>query len=124
VAAPTADVAARTEAVSKVYGRGGSAVTALDSITVDFLAGVFTAVMGPPGSGKSTLMPARSLSRPVLGGWPCPGRSPRSMAGRAGPPATLTGAERRKVLRPSRRCPADGAGRQGLVLRARRRAVR
>jgi putative ABC transport system ATP-binding protein len=48
--------AAATEAVSKVYGRGGSAVAALDNVTVDFPAEAFTAVMGPSGSGKSTLM--------------------------------------------------------------------
>jgi putative ABC transport system ATP-binding protein len=40
----------------KVYGRGPSAVTALDGVTASFPAARFTAVMGPSGSGKSTLM--------------------------------------------------------------------
>jgi putative ABC transport system ATP-binding protein len=48
--------AARLVEASKVYGRGESAVTALDRVSVAFPAGVFTAVMGPSGSGKSTLL--------------------------------------------------------------------
>jgi putative ABC transport system ATP-binding protein len=68
VAALATDVAARAEAVSKVYGRGDSAVTALDSVTVDFPAGAFTAIMGPSGSGKSTLMHCLAgLDRPTAG---------------------------------------------------------
>lgn len=42
--------------LSKVYGSGLNAVTALNSVDVDFAAGKFTAIMGPSGSGKSTLM--------------------------------------------------------------------
>jgi putative ABC transport system ATP-binding protein len=49
-------VAARAEHASKVYGKGDTAVTALDDVCVDFVAGEFTAIMGPSGSGKSTLM--------------------------------------------------------------------
>ncbi|HEX5494302.1 MAG TPA: ABC transporter ATP-binding protein [Mycobacteriales bacterium] len=48
--------AARVVDATKVYGRGASAVTALDGVTAEFPAGAFTAVMGPSGSGKSTLM--------------------------------------------------------------------
>jgi putative ABC transport system ATP-binding protein len=47
--------ASATELV-KVYGRGDTAVRALDGITVDFPRGRFSAIMGPSGSGKSTLM--------------------------------------------------------------------
>ncbi|MGA8210139.1 MAG: ABC transporter ATP-binding protein [Nocardioidaceae bacterium] len=56
-AASTARRAAvRTVALTKRYGEGDAAVTALDDVDVELLAGEFTAVMGPSGSGKSTLM--------------------------------------------------------------------
>ncbi|SNS39968.1 putative ABC transport system ATP-binding protein [Geodermatophilus saharensis] len=48
--------AARGRALTKVYGRGDTRVTALDAVDVDFRHGEFTAIMGPSGSGKSTLM--------------------------------------------------------------------
>ena len=49
-------LAARAENATKIYGRGGTQVLALDDVTVGLPAGRFTAVMGPSGSGKSTLM--------------------------------------------------------------------
>jgi putative ABC transport system ATP-binding protein len=49
-------LAARTEAATKVYGRGQGEVRALDEVTVTFASGHFTAIMGPSGSGKSTLL--------------------------------------------------------------------
>jgi putative ABC transport system ATP-binding protein len=52
--APT--VAARVEDLSKVFGRGETAVVALAHVTLDIRAEEFTAIMGPSGSGKSTLM--------------------------------------------------------------------
>jgi putative ABC transport system ATP-binding protein len=47
---------ARTVNATKIYGKGDTAVRALDDVTVDIPAQRFTAVMGPSGSGKSTLM--------------------------------------------------------------------
>jgi putative ABC transport system ATP-binding protein len=49
-------VAARSVAAVKVYGRGDTAVRALDGVNLDFGKGRFTAIMGPSGSGKSTLL--------------------------------------------------------------------
>ena len=58
VARPVPDdaPAARTEEAVKVYGRGETAVRALDGVSVAFARSRFTAIMGPSGSGKSTLM--------------------------------------------------------------------
>ena len=59
VPAPSAagrGVAARAVRATKVYGKGDSAVKALDGVDAEFASGAFTAIMGPSGSGKSTLM--------------------------------------------------------------------
>src|SRR5215212_2670838 len=55
-AATAGAIAARAEHAVKVYGRGMTAVTALNDVTVDFERSRFTTIMGPSGSGKSTLM--------------------------------------------------------------------
>ncbi|WP_329567095.1 ABC transporter ATP-binding protein [Kitasatospora sp. NBC_01266] len=58
----------RLEQVSRSYGAGQNAVTALGGVTIGFTRGSFTAVMGPSGSGKSTLLQcAAGLDRPDSG---------------------------------------------------------
>ena len=60
--------AVRLDSVTKVYGRGDGAVTAVDNVSVSVPAGTFTAVMGPSGSGKSTFLHcAAGLDRPTSG---------------------------------------------------------
>jgi putative ABC transport system ATP-binding protein len=55
-------------AVSKRFGRGRGAVTALDSVSLSFPVGSFTAVLGVSGSGKSTLLQcAAGLDQPSSG---------------------------------------------------------
>lgn len=51
-----ANIAARADSASKIYGIGESEVRALDNVSVGFERGKFSAIMGPSGSGKSTLM--------------------------------------------------------------------
>ena len=72
--AHTSPAAVSARDLTKVYGSGDVAVTALDSVNVDFARGAFTAIMGPSGSGKSTLMhllaglDSATSGRVVLGG--------------------------------------------------------
>ncbi|MGW3190436.1 ABC transporter ATP-binding protein [Streptomyces ardesiacus] len=64
----TGDDAIRLRSVSRRYGLGANAVTALDEVSLAFGRGTFTAVMGPSGSGKSTLLQcAAGLDRPTSG---------------------------------------------------------
>ena len=49
-------IAAEAVEATKVYGTGDTQVTALDHVNAKFAAGRFTAIMGPSGLGKSTLM--------------------------------------------------------------------
>ncbi len=47
---------ARVAQLTKSYGTGSAAVTALDDVSIGIRRAQFTAIMGPSGSGKSTLM--------------------------------------------------------------------
>jgi putative ABC transport system ATP-binding protein len=60
--------AVRLESVTKRYGSGDNAVTALRELSLGIPQGSFTAVMGPSGSGKSTFLHlAAGLDRPTSG---------------------------------------------------------
>ncbi|AGZ43503.1 ABC transporter ATP-binding protein [Actinoplanes friuliensis] len=64
----TIGTAVRLRAVTRIFGTGESAVTALDAVDVEIPPATFTAVMGPSGSGKSTLLHcAAGLDRATSG---------------------------------------------------------
>jgi putative ABC transport system ATP-binding protein len=73
-------VAARD--ITRVYGEGDTAVSALRGVTVDIPVRQLTAVVGPSGSGKSTLMHLLGcLDRPTAGTLRVGGRDIATMAG-------------------------------------------
>ncbi len=61
-------VAVRLSEVSKVYGRGPSAVLALDQVSLTVAPGEFTCLIGASGCGKSTLLSlVAGLDQPTAG---------------------------------------------------------
>ena len=46
----------QTQNLTKIYGSGSMAVTALDHVNINIHDGEFVAIMGPSGCGKSTLL--------------------------------------------------------------------
>jgi putative ABC transport system ATP-binding protein len=64
----TPEVILSIEGVTKVFGSGERAVTALDDVSLRAHAGEVVLVMGPSGSGKTTLLTiAGALLKPTLG---------------------------------------------------------
>jgi putative ABC transport system ATP-binding protein len=54
--------------LSRIFGVGETAVTALADVSLDLVPGEFTLLLGPAGSGKSTLLAVLSgLLRPTAG---------------------------------------------------------
>src|ERR1700693_5950833 len=60
--------AVQLKSVSKVFGRGRSAVRALDQISLEVAPGEFTCLIGASGCGKSTLLSlVAGLEEPTAG---------------------------------------------------------
>ena len=81
------DVLVRAEGLTRVFGTGAAAVSAIDDATFEIEAGRSTALVGPSGSGKSTLLHLiAALDRPTSGTIEWPGLGARDQL-RPGPVA-------------------------------------
>ena len=79
--------------LTKVYGAGDTAVTALDNVSLQVEPGEFVAIMGPSGCGKSTLLHLLGgLDRPTSGAVMIDGHNLTDL-----PDALLTELRRRKI---------------------------
>ncbi|WP_084038913.1 ABC transporter ATP-binding protein [Demequina sp. NBRC 110053] len=67
-ASASAPVALASRGLTKTYGAGDAAVTAVDHVDLDIPGATLTAIMGPSGSGKTTLVHLLAgLDRPDSG---------------------------------------------------------
>ena len=83
----------QAENLTKVYGKGDTAVTALDHVNLSVNMGEFVAVMGPSGCGKSTLLHLLGgLDRPTEGSVSIDGQPVAKMSDNA-----ITQLRRRKI---------------------------
>ena len=83
----------QAEKLTKVYGKGDTAVTALDHVNLTVNMGEFVAVMGPSGCGKSTLLHLLGgLDRPTEGSVSIDGQPVAKMSDNA-----ITQLRRRKI---------------------------
>jgi len=65
---PDRSMILRMQAVTKVYGSGDAAMTALDSVDFEAHTGEVLVIMGPSGAGKTTFLTiAGALLRPTAG---------------------------------------------------------
>jgi putative ABC transport system ATP-binding protein len=79
-AAPGAPTALRANGVTRTYGKGDTAFTALHGVDVEIEQGRSLAIVGRSGSGKSTLMHLLALlDRPTAGDVEVSGRSASSL---------------------------------------------
>jgi putative ABC transport system ATP-binding protein len=82
-----------TNNLTKIYGYGNTAVTALNKVSFEVNPGEFVAVMGPSGCGKSTLLHLLGgLDRPSEGSVVIDGKNLSDM-----PDRELTELRRRKI---------------------------
>ncbi|MFB7305933.1 ABC transporter ATP-binding protein [Streptomyces sp. NPDC056192] len=71
----------RAQALTRTFGRGAKALTALGPVDLDIAPGEFTCIVGPSGCGKSTLLRiAAGLLRPSAGELSIRTASPRPAA--------------------------------------------
>ncbi len=83
----------QTENLTKIYGKGDTAVVALDHVSISVNPGEFVAVMGPSGCGKSTLLHLMGgLDRPTEGNVMIDGKALASLSDDA-----LTRIRRRQI---------------------------